>query len=120
MPQYKRLNKSFLGSVTSAYVLDVLGYQKIMINHSVYNQDFYVKTHDRFGNPQVFMADHVESRFARVFHKPVITKSFKGLNSQNSYTANVCRDLQGFCREIGVQGFQIYRDCMYTRKPCNF
>ena len=30
---------------TSAYVLDVLGYQKIMINHSVYNQDFYVKTH---------------------------------------------------------------------------
>ena len=56
-----------------------------MINHSVYNQDFYVKTHYRFGNPQVFVADHVESRFARVFHKPVITKSFKGLNSQNSY-----------------------------------
>ena len=38
----------------------------------------------------------------------------------NCYTANVYRDLQGLCREIGVQGFQIYRDCMYTRNPCNF
>ena len=34
------------------------------------------------------------------------------------YTANVCRELQGLCREIGVQGFQIYGDCMYTRNPC--
>ena len=36
------------------------------------------------------------------------------------YTANVCRDLQGLCREIGVQGFQIYGDCIYTCNPCNF
>ena len=33
------------------------------------------------------------------------------------YTAN---DLQGLYREIGVRGFQIYMDCMYTRNPCNF
>ena len=37
-----------------------------------------------------------------------------------SYTANVCRDLQGLCGKIGVRGFQIYRDCMYTRNTCNF
>ena len=36
------------------------------------------------------------------------------------YTANVYRDLQGLCREIGVRGIQIYGDCMYTRNPCNF
>ena len=36
------------------------------------------------------------------------------------YTANVCRDVQGLCGEIGVLGFQIYGDCMYTRNPCNF
>ena len=36
------------------------------------------------------------------------------------YTANVYRELQGLCREIGVQGVQIYEDCMYTRNPCNF
>ena len=36
------------------------------------------------------------------------------------YTANVCRDLQGLYGEIGVRGFQIYGDCMYTRNPCNF
>ena len=36
------------------------------------------------------------------------------------YTANVCRDLQGLCGEIGVRGFQIYGDCMYTRNTCNF
>ena len=35
------------------------------------------------------------------------------------YTANVYRDLQGLCGEIGVRGFQIYGDCMYTRNPCN-
>ena len=35
------------------------------------------------------------------------------------YTANVYRDLQGLCSEIGVQGFQIYGDCMYTHNPCN-
>ena len=35
------------------------------------------------------------------------------------YTANVYRELQGLCREIRVQGFQIYGDCMYTRNPCN-
>ena len=28
--------------------------------------------------------------------------------------------LQGFYREIGMQGFQIYGDCMYTCNPCNF
>jgi hypothetical protein len=36
------------------------------------------------------------------------------------YTANVYMELQGLCREIGVQGFQIYGDCMYTCNPCNF
>ena len=36
------------------------------------------------------------------------------------YTANVCRELQGLYREIGVQGFQIYGDCMYNCNPCNF
>jgi hypothetical protein len=35
------------------------------------------------------------------------------------YTANVYRDLQGLCREMGVKGFQIYGDCMYTCNPCN-
>ena len=35
-------------------------------------------------------------------------------------TANVCRELQGLYREIGVQGFPIYGDCMYTHNPCNF
>ena len=35
-------------------------------------------------------------------------------------TANVCRELQGLYREIRVQGFQIYGDCMYTCNPCNF
>ena len=38
----------------------------------------------------------------------------------NMYTANVCRDLQGLCWEMGVRGFQIYGDCMYTPNPCNF
>ena len=36
------------------------------------------------------------------------------------YSANVYRDLQGLYEEIGVQGFQIYGDCMFTRNPCNF
>ena len=36
------------------------------------------------------------------------------------YTANVYMELQGLYSEIGVQGFQIYGDCMYTRNPCNF
>ena len=36
------------------------------------------------------------------------------------YTANVYRELQGLYREIRVQGFQIYGDCMYIRNPCNF
>ena len=36
------------------------------------------------------------------------------------YTANIYRDLQGLCGEIGVRGFQIYGECMYTRNPCNF
>ena len=35
------------------------------------------------------------------------------------YTANFYRGLQGLCGEIGVWGFQIYGDCMYTRNPCN-
>ena len=30
------------------------------------------------------------------------------------HTANVYRELQGLYREIGVQGFQIDGDCMYT------
>ena len=36
------------------------------------------------------------------------------------YTANVYRVLQGLYSEIGVQGFQIYGDCIYTPNPCNF
>ena len=36
------------------------------------------------------------------------------------YTANVYRDLQGLCGEIGVRGIQIYGDCMYTSNPCDF
>jgi hypothetical protein len=40
--------------------------------------------------------------------------------SKGNYTANVYRELQRLCGEIGVQGFQIYGDCMYTRNPCNF
>jgi len=39
---------------------------------------------------------------------------------KSTYTANVCRELQGLYREIGEQGFQNYGDCMYTRNPCNF
>ena len=31
--------------------------------------------------------------------------------------AGIYRDFVG---EIGVWGFQIYGDCMYTRNPCNF
>ena len=42
-----------------------------------------------------------------------------GRGLHEKYTANVYRDLQGLCREIGVQGFQIYGDCMFTRNPCN-
>ena len=34
--------------------------------------------------------------------------------SRKEYTANVCRELQGLCGEIGVRGFQIYGDCMYS------
>jgi hypothetical protein len=47
-----------------------------------------------------------------ILHGPTIKVMF--------YTANVYRELQGLYREIGVQGFQIYGDCMYTRNPCNF
>ena len=36
------------------------------------------------------------------------------------HTVNVCRELQGPCKEIGVQGFQIYGDCINTRNPYNF
>ena len=42
------------------------------------------------------------------------------LCSTYHYTANVYRALQGLYRDIGVQGFQIYGDCMYTHNPCNF
>ena len=41
------------------------------------------------------------------------------LKDKYRYTANVYRELHGVYREIGVQGFQIYGDCMYTRNPCN-
>jgi hypothetical protein len=41
-------------------------------------------------------------------------------NNSKWYTANVCRELQGLYREIGVQGFQIYGDYMYACNPCNF
>ena len=39
---------------------------------------------------------------------------FKEFFKFSLYTANVCRDLQGLCGEIGVRGFQIYGDYMYT------
>ena len=35
----------------------------------------------------------------------------KGLQSWR-YTANVCRELQGLYKEIGVQGFQSFGDCI--------
>ena len=38
---------------------------------------------------------------------------FEGLYVDKFYTANVYRELQGLYRDIRVQGFQIYRDCMY-------
>ena len=34
-----------------------------------------------------------------------------------NYTANVYRDLQGLYGEIGVQGFQLYGDCMLPTIP---
>ena len=46
-------------------------------------------------------------------------KKISNILEYDGCTANVCRELHGLCREIGVQGFQIYRDCMYTRNPCN-
>jgi hypothetical protein len=42
------------------------------------------------------------------------------LSSSQMYTANVYRKLQGLCGEIGMRGFQIYGDCMYTHDPFNF
>ena len=41
-------------------------------------------------------------------------------STKEKCTANVYRELQGLYREIGMQGFQIYGDCMYTLNPCNF
>ena len=60
--------------------------------------------------------------------KPFDSETQKGELQTKSYdpkskvqcTANVCRELQGLYREIGVQGFQIYGDCIYTCNPCNF
>ena len=37
-----------------------------------------------------------------------------------NYTANVYSDLQGLYGEIGVQGFQIYGDCMLSAIPVIF
>ena len=52
--------------------------------------------------------------------KIMLDKSFRFTYILIFYTANVYRDLQGLCREIGVLGFQIYGDCMYTHNPCKF
>ena len=35
------------------------------------------------------------------------------------YTANLYRDLWGFCREMGVQGSQIYRVSLGMKSPVN-
>ena len=37
--------------------------------------------------------------------------------SLGPYTANVCRDLRGVCREISVRGFQIYGDSLLPTIP---
>ena len=41
-------------------------------------------------------------------------------NEQKDYTANVCRDLQGLCGDIGVPGFQIYGDACIPAIPVSF
>ena len=43
-----------------------------------------------------------------------------GDKCQNSHRKNTLQMFAGIYREIGVRGFQIYGDCMYTRNPCNF
>ena len=42
----------------------------------------------------------------------VLEYSFLCFEQRYTYTANVCRDLRGVYREIGVRGFQIYGDYM--------
>ena len=49
-----------------------------------------------------------------------ITIHTRTVASSALYTANVYRGLQGLYGEIGVRGFQIYGDCMYTRNPVIF
>ena len=46
--------------------------------------------------------------------------SLHAMSNIHTYTANVYRELQGLYREIWVQEFQIYGDCMYTHNPSNF
>ena len=41
------------------------------------------------------------------------------LYSFNSYLSNTLQMFTAVYREIEVQRFQIYGDCMYTRNPCN-
>ena len=83
--------------------------------------NIYVEITVKTGTPlksyilQVF-AIQITMYKCRFYGKPLeISVTFIPL-----YTANVYRELQGLYREIGVQGFQIYGDCMYTRNPCNF
>ena len=45
-----------------------------------------------------------------------VAEIHKSPEKKTLYTANVYRDLQGLCREIGVQGFQIYGDCIRCRE----
>ena len=49
--------------------------------------------------------------YCKILWKNLFNLSFF-LQLRGNYTANVCRDLWGVYREIGVRGFQIYGDCM--------
>ena len=73
--------------------------------------DYWPSTHSR-----VFCGLKSRVHTSIIFGYCPLVKAYSNFR----YTANVCRDLQGLCGEIGVRGFQIYGDCMYTRNPCNF
>ena len=49
---------------------------------------------------------------SEVYQKKVWTVYIYTLLRFFKFPYNICRDLQGLCGEIGVQGFQIYGDCM--------
>ena len=76
-------------------------------------------THDDMLNQTIFMPDWKQNSYI-LCNCICVSMTTIAQPTVQSYTANVCRELQGLYREIGVQGFQIYGDCMYTRNPCNF